>query len=46
MGDQGHGPLFRGVYVDLVRRFLGDYWADRLLKSFESFGLDSAKVTS
>lgn len=33
---QKHGPLWVGMYVELVRRYMGDGYGDRLLSAFES----------
>lgn len=38
-GKRGHCKAFRGAYLRLVRKELGDEWADRLKRSFMVMGL-------
>jgi len=38
-GQRGHTRKFRGAYLRLVRRELGDEWSDRLARAFTTMGL-------
>jgi hypothetical protein len=38
-GVRGHTAHFRAHYLQLVRTYLGDYWADELEKNFTKCGI-------